>query len=73
MTCIPVGRVQRHGVDFDEDIVIAKLRQRDVLDLSISNVDDLNGLHGLGEISHCCGRQLVFQTNLDLNETRNSL
>lgn len=70
---IPVGRVQRHGVDFDEDIIVTKLRQRDVLDLSISDIDDLDGLHGVGRISHCYGRRLVFQTNLDSNETRDSL
>ena len=46
-------RVESHGLDLDEDVVISKLRKRNVLDLGLARRSDLDGLHGLGEVGHC--------------------
>ena len=48
-------RVEGNGLDLDEDVVIPHLGQRDFLDFGLAGLDDLNGLHGLGEVGHCEG------------------
>jgi hypothetical protein len=46
-------RVQGNSLDLDEDVIIPHLGQRDFLDLGLARLDDLDGLHGLGEVRHC--------------------
>jgi hypothetical protein len=46
-------RVQGNSLDLDKDVIIPHLRQRNFLDLRLAGLDDLDGLHGLGEVRHC--------------------
>lgn len=49
---VPVGWVECYSVDFDQDVVVSELRQWNLLEFSLASLNQLQGLHGLGEISH---------------------
>ena len=45
---LPISGVQSHGMNFDENVIVSHLWQRDVLHLSLAYIDDLDCLHGSG-------------------------
>ena len=49
---VPVSWIECYSVDFDQDVVVSKLRQWNLLEFSLASLNQLQGLHGLGEISH---------------------
>jgi hypothetical protein len=45
---LPISGVQSNGMNFDENVIVSHLRQRNVLHLSLAYTDDLDCLHGSG-------------------------